>query len=167
MHWNPALLLVFAICNGTATGSFARYRGRSFIPWFIFGVFGWIIAIPWLLLTKSQLNGRAAPKGAVLQTILAAACAIAVFVANLVFTPAKLPNCDYYSNISALNKLAPGGKSGGPQIVTITNIKEISRSESDLRCTGTARLDNSTDTTIDYRFFIVDGRLLAEVMHWK
>ena len=169
MHWDPALLLVFAICTGTATGSFAHHRGRSFLPWFIFGALAWFVAIPWLLFTKSQLNGRAAPRGAVLQSLLAVACAVAVFVADLAFAPATLPHCDYYSNISALNKVvpdSPNGKSGDSEIVTITNIKEISRTESDISCLGTARLNNSTAVTIDYRFFIVNGKLLSEA-HWK
>jgi hypothetical protein len=169
MHWDPSWLLLFAICTGSAAGSLARYRGRSFLPWFFFGAFGWFVAIPWLLLTKPQLNDRAAPRGAVLQSLVAAACAVAVFVADLVFAPAKLPNCDYYTNISALNKTvrdSPNGRSGGPQIVTINNIKEIGRTENDLRCAGTAQLSNSTDVAIDYRFFIKDGTLLGEV-HWK
>ena len=52
MHWDPAFLLVYAICNGAATGSFARYRGR----WFILGTFGWFLVIPWLYFSKPQLE---------------------------------------------------------------------------------------------------------------
>jgi hypothetical protein len=167
MHWDPALLLVFAICTGTATGSLARHRGRSFLPWSIFGALAWFVAIPWLLFTKSQLNDRAAPRGAMLQSLLAFACAVAVFVADLVFAPAILPHCDYYTNISTLNKVvpvSPNGKSG--EIANITNTREISRTESDIRCLGTARLKNSADVTIEYRFFIVNGKLLSEAQ-WK
>src|SRR5664279_1197843 len=98
MHWDPVFLLVYAGCNGTATGLFARYRGRSFIPWFIVGTFGWVLAIPWLYFSKSQLNDRAPPRGAALQSLLAFACAAVVFVANLAFAPAILPHCDYYTN---------------------------------------------------------------------
>jgi len=159
----------FLICTGIATGSLARHRGRSFYPWFIFGALAWFVAIPWLLFTKSQLSDRAPPAGTVLLSSLAAACAAAVLVADLVLVPAKLPNCDYYSNISVLNKAVSGssaGKAGGLEIITIKDVKEISRSKSDLRCTGTAQLNNSTAVAIDYRFFIEDGRLLGEA-HWQ
>jgi hypothetical protein len=169
MHWDPKLLLVFAICNGTATGSFARYRGRTFLRWFVFGTLGWFVAIPWLLLGKSQPNDRAAPRGALLQALLSIACAVAVLIADLAFATAKLPQCDYYTNISALNKSvpdSPNGKSAGSQIAIINDIKEISRSENDVHCTGMARLNNLTDVAIDYRFYITDGRLLNET-HWK
>ena len=165
MHWNPALLSVFLICMGAAAGSLARHRGRSFYPWFIFGALAWFVAIPWLLFTKSQRNDRASPAGAVLLSSLAAACAAAVLIADLAFAPATLPNCDYYSNISALNKAiseSSAGKTAAAEIVTINDIKEESRSKSDLRCTGTARLNNSTTVKIDYHFFIEGGRLVAE-----
>ena len=164
-----ATFLFFLICTGIATGSLARHRGRSFYPWFIFGALAWFVAIPWLLFTKSQLSDRAPPAGTVLLSSLAAACAAAVLVADLVLVPAKLPNCDYYSNISVLNKAVSGssaGKAGGLEIITIKDVKEISRSKSDLRCTGTAQLNNSTAVAIDYRFFIEDGRLLGEA-HWQ
>ena len=165
MHWNPALLSVFLIYAGTATGSLARHRGRSFYPWVILGALAWFVAIPWLLFTKSQRNDRAPPAGAVLLASLAAAGAAAVLFADLVFAPVTLPNCDYYSNISALNKAmseSSAGKTGAAEIVTINDIKEVSRSKSDLRCTGTARLNNSTTVKIDYHFFIEGGRLLTE-----
>jgi hypothetical protein len=162
MHWDPAFLLVYAICNGAATASFARYRGRSFIPWFILGAFGWFLVIPWLYFSKPQLGDRPLPRGAKLQSLVAFACAAVVFAANLVFAPAKLPNCDYYTNIADLNKLVSDER----QISTITNIKEISRSEDDLRCTATAKLRNSTDAPIDYRYYISDKKLRSEI-HWN
>jgi hypothetical protein len=162
MNWDPVFLLVFAGCNGTATGSFARYRGRSFVPWFVLGAFGWFLAIPWLFFTKPRLSDPAPPRGAALQSLVAFACAVVVFVANLAFAPAKLPHCDYYTNIIDLNKLVPDGR----KITTITNIKEVSRSENDLRCTATAKLRNSTDVPIDYRFYISDKKLLSEI-HWN
>jgi hypothetical protein len=165
MHWNPALELAFLICTGIATGSLARHRGRSFYSWFIFGALAWFVAIPWLLFTKSRLNDRAPPAGMVLLSSIAAACAAAIFVADLVFVPATLPNCDYYTNISVLNKAlsgSPAGKARGPEIITINDIKEISRSKSDLLCTGTAQLNNSTTAKIDYRFVIEDGKLIGE-----
>jgi hypothetical protein len=165
MHWDPVLLLAFLICTGAATGSLARYRGRSFYPWLIFGALAWFVAIPWLLFTKSQLNDRTPPTGAVLVSLLAAACAVVIFFANLFFAPPILPNCDYYSNISALNKAISepsASKAGDFDIVTIDNVKETGRSKIDLRCTGMARLKNSTTVRIDYRFFIEDGRLLGE-----
>jgi hypothetical protein len=165
MNWG---YLAFLICTGMATGSLARHRGRSFYPWFLFGTFGWLVAIPWLLLTKSRPNDRAPPTGAALLSSIAVACAVAVFIANRVLAPAVLPNCDYYTNISALNKSAsvsPTSTAGAPEIITIKNIKEISRSNIDLRCTGTAHLDNSTEVAMDYRFFLKDGKLLSEA-HW-
>jgi hypothetical protein len=166
MHWDPAFLFVFAICTGAATGSLARHRGRSFFLWFVFGAVAWFVAIPWLLFTRSPRNDGVASSGTVLPTLLAAACAMAVFVANLAWAPATLPNCDYYSNISALNKAAAGSsgrQAGSPEIVTIVNIKEVSRSNSDVRCSATARFGDSTEAAIDYRFFIEDRRLLAEI----
>jgi hypothetical protein len=165
MHWDPALLIVFLICTGTATGSLARHRGRSFYPWFVFGALAWFVAIPWLLFTKSQPNDRVPPTGAALVSSLAAACAATVLVADLAFAPATLPKCDYYSNIAALNKAmseSSAGNAGSSEIVTINNVKEIGRSKTDLRCTGMARLNNSTTVEIDYRFFIEKGRLLGE-----
>jgi hypothetical protein len=96
---------------------------------------------------------------------LATACAAVVFFANLFLATAILPNCDYHTNIAALNKAASdssAGKAGGSEIVTIYNTKEMSRSKIDLRCTGTARLIDSTTVQINYRFFIKDGRLLSE-----
>jgi hypothetical protein len=165
MHWDPALLLAFLICTGAATGSLARHRGRPFYPWLIFGALAWLVAIPWLLFTKSQLNDRAPPAGAVLMSSLAAACAAVVYFANLFFAPPTLPNCDYYSNISALNKAiseSSASKAGNSDIVAINGVKEIGRSKIDLRCTGTARLKNSTAVKIDYRFFIENGRLFSE-----
>jgi hypothetical protein len=166
MHWNPALLLTFWLCTGTATGFLARHRGRSFLPWFILGTLLWFVAIPWLLFTKSQRNDRARSAGAVLLSALAGACAAAVLFADVAFVPATLPNCDYYSNISAVNKAmadSSADKTGAAEIITINDIKEMSRSKNDLRCTGTARLNNSTTVKIDYHFFIEDGRLLTEV----
>lgn len=164
MHWDPALLLAFLICTGTATGSLAWHRGRSFYPWFIFGALAWFIAIPWLLVTKAQPNNRVASAGPILLSSLAAACAAAILFADLIFAPAKLPNCDYYSNISALNNAMSesAGKVGGSEIVTIKDIKEISRSNSDLRCTGTAIRKDAISVKLDYRLFIKGGRLLAE-----
>jgi hypothetical protein len=165
MHWNPALLLAFWICTGTANGSLARHRGRSFFPWFILGTLLWFVAIPWLLFTKSQHNDQARPAGAVLLSALAAACAAAVLFVDLAFVPATLPNCDYYSNISAVNKAiskSSADDTAAAEIITIDDIKEISRSKNDLRCTGSARLNNSTTPKIDYHFFIEDGRLLTE-----
>ena len=73
MNWgNPALLSVFLICTGMSAGSLARRRGRSFYPWFIVGAFAWIVAIPWLLFAKSQLNDRAPPAGTAVLSFLAA-----------------------------------------------------------------------------------------------
>jgi hypothetical protein len=97
-------------------------------------------------------------------SVVAAAAAIVIFVVNLAFAPTILPNCDYYSNIAVLNKA--GAKAGGSEIVTIKDVKEISRSDTDVRCTGMARLNNSTDVKIDYRFFIEAGRLSSEA-HWQ
>jgi hypothetical protein len=165
MNWG---YLAFLICTGAATGWLARHRGRSFYPWFLFGTFGWLVAIPWLLLTKSRLNDRAPPAGAKIFSSIAAACAVAVFIARHVLAPTVLPNCDYYTNISALNtstSISPTGTAVAPEILTIKNIKELSRSDIDLRCTATAVLNNSTDVTMDYRFFLRDGKLLSEA-HW-
>lgn len=169
MHWNPALLSAFLVCTGMATGSLARHRGRSTYPWFVFGAIAWAVAIPWLLLTKSQLNDRAPPAGAVLLSLIAAACALAVFVADLTLVPASLPNCDYYTNISVLDKFVsatPAGKDGALEIITIDNIKETGRSENEIRCTGSARLKNSSTVAMDYRLFVEDGKLRGEVQ-WK
>jgi hypothetical protein len=165
MNWG---YLAFLICTGTATGSLARHRGRSFYPWFLFGIFGFLVAIPWLLLTKSQLNDRAPPAGAKTFSAIAALCAVAVSIARHVLAPTVLPNCDYYTNISALNKSAlvsPTSTAVAPKIITIKNIKELSRSDVDLRCTATAVLNNSTEVTMDYHFFLKDGKLLSE-SHW-
>jgi len=163
MHWEPAFLVAYAVCNGAATGWFAGYRGRSFVPWFIFGTFGWFLAIPWLFSRKPQLGDRAAPQRAALLSGVAFACAAAVFVANLAFASAKLPGCNYYTNIADLNKLV---SDDDRKISTITDVKEISRSDTDLRCTATAKLRNSTDALIDYRYYIDDRKLLSEI-HWK
>jgi hypothetical protein len=166
MHWDPIPWFVFLICTGTATGSLARSRGRSFYRWFIFGAFAWPVLIPWLLFAKSQVNDRPAATGTMPVTLVAGACAIAVYVVDSIFGQAVLPNCDYYINISALNKTmsaSSAAKAGDPEIITINNIKEISRSKTDLHCTATARLGNATDVPIEYRFFIDGGRLLNEV----
>jgi hypothetical protein len=168
MHWDPIPWFVFLICAGTATGSLARSRGRSFYRWFIVGAFTWPVVIPWLLFAKSELNDRVAPPGMIPITLLASACAIAVFAVDFILGPAVLPNCDYYTNISALNKTlsaSSAAKAGAPEIITINNAKEISRSKSDLHCTATARLRNATDVPIEYRFSIDGGRLVNEV-HW-
>jgi hypothetical protein len=166
MYWEPIPWFVFLICTGTATGALARSRGRSFLRWFIFGTVGWLVAIPWLLFAKSELNDRAAPAGMIPVALLAGVCAIAVNAVNFIWGPAKLPNCDFYTNISALNKTmsaSSAAKAGASEIITLNNIKEISRSNNDLHCTATARLGNATDAAVEYRFFIDGGKLLNEV----
>lgn len=166
MHWDPALQLAFSICTGIATGSWARLRGRPFYLWFVFGALAWVVAIPWLLFTKSRLSDRAPPAGAVLLSSLAGVCAAAILVGHIALAPAILPNCDYYSNIAVLNKAMPGSpasKDGSIGIVTINDIKELSKSKSDIHCTGTAKLSNSTTANIEYRVFIDDGKLIGEI----
>jgi hypothetical protein len=164
MHWDPALLSAFLVCTGIATGSLARCRGRSFIPWFIVGALVWFVAIPWLLLTKRRPNDRAAPARMMLVSLVATGCAAAVLLTDLVLLPAPLPDCDYYSNISVLNKAAPKPSvdKAAHEIITIDNAREVSRSKSEIQCTGTARFTNSTTIAIKYRLFIEDGRLLGE-----
>jgi hypothetical protein len=169
MIWNnPALPFVTFIFNGIATGSLARHRGRSFYPWFFLGTLGWFIAIPWMVLTKSRLTNRAPPAGAAPVSLLAAACSVGLFVAIHTLAAATLPHCDYYTNISALNSFLSGSAAahaGDLSIITINNIKEVSRSDNEIRCTGTARLSNSAAASIDYRVFVEDGKLSGEV-HW-
>jgi hypothetical protein len=163
MTWAHA---VYLICTGMATGSLARRRGRSFYAWFVFGAAAWFVAIPWLLLTKSRLYEGAQPIGKLWMWLLPASCALGISVANYAFAPAKLPNCDYYTNIAALNEtLSRDDRAGAPQIVTVDNIKEISRSKDGLRCSARVHLDQGSEVQMEYRFFIEEGKLRNEA-HW-
>jgi len=55
------LLFFWFIIMGCITGAIAQRKGREFVPWFLFGGFLFIVALPLVLLSSPQVVGRNAP----------------------------------------------------------------------------------------------------------
>lgn len=172
MNWNnPDYLLGCELLGGIATAALAHRRGRAIAPWFIFGALAWVIAIPWLFLTKSLLpDGQAAPRGMIILAIISM-CGVFVLVrTEFVSMQAALPpNCNTYlgvTDVQAFVANSPAGKASGLQLVKLTDIREVSRSASELACTGTAHMSTAAAVSMDYRFVIKDGKRSAEA-HWQ
>jgi hypothetical protein len=90
----------------------------------------------------------------------------AIIAIQVMTAPATtVPGCDDYfaqSDVKDAVAGSPSGKSAGLSIVTLTNTKEVSRSPTEARCTATARMNNTSIASMDYRFFIEAGQLLIE-----
>jgi hypothetical protein len=172
MNWvNPALFVAFAALTGVATAALARRRGRNIVPWFVFGALAWFIAIPWLFLTRSQLpEGQVAPSGLMPLAIVALCGAAALVRIDFSSRQAMLPaNCDtYLGMIDVMNFVAqsPAGKTSGLQMKTLTDVKEVSRSATELSCTATAHMNTAAAVPIAYRFTLKDGQRVIEA-HWQ
>ena len=168
MNWqSPVFFVVFTMLAGVATAALAGRRGRAIAPWFIFGAVAWLIAIPWLYLTKSQLPaGQSAPASLRTLAVIAICGAAALAVLNFKSIKASLPpNCDTYLgfiDVQDFVATSPIGKASGLQLVKLTGIKEISRSESELACTGTAQMNTAAAAPMTYRFLVKDGKRSVE-----
>jgi hypothetical protein len=172
MNWvNPALFVAFAALTGVATAALARRRGRRILPWFVFGTVAWFIAILWLYLTKSRLpEGQVAPSG-LMPLAIVALCGSAVLVrfdfsARQAMLP---PNCNtYLGMIDVTNFVAqsPAGKASGLELKMLTDIKEVSRSATELNCTATAHMNTAAAVPMAYRFTIKDDQRVVEA-HWQ
>jgi hypothetical protein len=172
MNWaNPAFFVAFAALTGVATAALARRRGRRIAPWFIFGAVAWFIAVPWLYLTKSRLpQGQVAPSGLMPLAIIAI-CGSAVLVrfdfsARQAMLP---PNCDtYLGMLDVMNFVAqsPAGQTSGLRMKTVTDVKEVGRSATELSCTATAHMNTAAAVPIGYRFILKDGQRVVEA-HWQ
>jgi hypothetical protein len=52
------MVLFFAMLLGVITGAIAQKKGDSFIAWWLFGTFLFIIALPMVLLMDAKAGGR-------------------------------------------------------------------------------------------------------------
>jgi hypothetical protein len=168
MNWeHPGYFAGFAALAGVATAALAHRRGRAAAPWFVFGVVAWFIAIPWLFLTKSRLpEGQAAPRGMIILAVVAICVGAVLVRSEFDARQAALPpNCDTYLGVRDLQGFvaaSPAGKMSGLQLVKLTDIKEVSRSPSELACNGTAHMNTAAKVPMDYRFQIKDGKRSVE-----
>jgi apolipoprotein N-acyltransferase len=167
MNWGNPVFIGYCVLAGVATAALARRRGRAVAPWFIFGAVAWFIAIPWLYLTKSQLReGQTASAG--MTALAVVAICGALVLARINFNSIKdglPPNCDTYLGVSAVQDFvatSPVGKASGLQLKTLTDIKEVNRSTSELACTGIAHMNTAAAVPMDYRFLIKDGKRSVE-----
>lgn len=156
----------FVLLMGIATAALARHRRRGILSWFFVGVLVWFVAIPWLFFTKSRLaDGQAAPSGMAALAIVAICAAMGLRAVEVLLTPATLPNCDTYLGVSDLQAFvanSPVGKASGLKLVKLTDIKEVSRSATELKCTATAQMNTAATVPMDYRFFIENGKRLVD-----
>ncbi len=60
-------LLLFWIIMGVVVGIIANSKGKSFFPWFLYGVLIWPVALTHIIVTKSE-NQEAAAAPAVRET---------------------------------------------------------------------------------------------------
>jgi hypothetical protein len=71
------------------------------------------------------------------------------------------PACDNYLGVTAIQDFvatSPVGKASGLKLVKMTDIKEISHSDSELACAGTAHMNTSAAVPIDFQFMMKDGQ---------
>jgi hypothetical protein len=159
--------IVFA---GVGIGAVARRRGQSFWGWFLFGALIPVVALPWLFFTKSkQKPGEPPPAGMLLLATISFLAVAALIATQVLSAPATIPACDSYVAQSGLKEVvanSPDGKAAGLAIVTLTDIKEVSKSLAEARCTATARMNNTNVVSMEYRFFIEAGKLLIEA-RWR
>jgi hypothetical protein len=172
MNWaNPAFFLEFAALTGVATAALARRRGRRIVPWFVFGAIAWFIAVIWLYVTKSRLpESQVAPSGLMPLAIVALCGSVVLVGFDFSARQAMLPpNCNTYLGvIDVMNFVAqsPAGKTSGLQMNTLTDVKEVSRSATELSCTATAHMNTAAAVPIGYRFTLKDGQRVVEA-HWQ
>ncbi|MCA6099173.1 hypothetical protein [Bradyrhizobium australafricanum] len=152
--------------GGLGIGAFAVRRGRSFLWWLLFGAMVPIVALPWLLLTKSDRQPSDPPPAGMLPlAIMSGIAFVALIGIQFASAPATIPTCDGYFAQSDLKNVvanSPAGKAAGLAIVTLTDINEVSKTSSEIRCTATSRLNNASVVSMNYRFFIESGKLLVE-----
>ena len=171
MNWtNPTSLIAFAVLTGVATAALARRRGRRVLPWFALGTVAWFIAVVWLFSTKSRLpEGEKAPPGMVPLAVVALFGAAVLVRVDFSSREAMLPTCDSYLGVTELRDFvarSPEGKASGLELKTLTDIKEVSRSATELSCTGTAHMNTAAPVPIGYRFILKDGQRRVEA-HWQ
>jgi hypothetical protein len=165
-----AFTLGASLLMGVGIGALARRRGHGFWAWLGFGGLIPIVALPWLFFTKSKRKPDEPAPPAMLSLAVGSLLAVAALMAAEALTaPATIPACDSYSGKSGLKNVianSPAGKAAGLEVVTLTDIKEGSKSPTEARCTATARMNNTNIVSIDYRFFVEGGQVLIEA-HWK
>ncbi|MEO6843344.1 MAG: hypothetical protein ABI192_21580 [Bradyrhizobium sp.] len=149
----------------------ARRRGRRIVPWFVFGALAWFVAIPWLFLTRSRLPEGQAVSSGMMPLAIVALCGAAVLV-RVDFSARRAmlpPNCDTYLGVTDLKDFvaqSPAGKASGLEMKTLTDIKEVSRSATELNCTAIAHMNTAAAVPIAYRFTLKDGQRVIEA-HWQ
>ncbi|WJR74944.1 hypothetical protein [Bradyrhizobium sp. NP1] len=151
------------------TAALAYRRGHSLLPWLTLGGLIPIVALPWLFLTKPKRQPGEQPPAGMLPLATISFLAVAGIIGiQVVSAPATIPACDNYFAQSDLKNVvanSPAGKAAGLSIVTLTDIKEVSKTPTEARCAATARMNNTSVVLMDYRFFIEAGQLLIEA-HW-
>ncbi|WP_029084352.1 hypothetical protein [Bradyrhizobium sp. th.b2] len=154
--------------GGLGIGALAARRGQSFLWWLLFGAMIPIVALPWLLLTRSERQpSDPAPAGLLPLAIMSGIAFAALIGIQFASAPATIPSCDGYfarSDLKTVVANSPYGKAG-LAIVTLTDIKEVSRSATEAKCRATARMSDTNVVSMDYRFFIEAEQVLVEA-HW-
>ena len=160
-----AAIIVFA---GLGIGFLARRRGQSFWAWFVFGTLIPVVALPCLFFTKSTQKPDEPPPAGMLPLATLSFLAIpALFGVRVLSAPATIPPYDGYFAQSDLKNVvanSPYGKAG-LAIVTLTDIKEVSRSPTEAKCLAKARMSDTNIVSMYYRFFIEAEQVLIEA-HW-
>lgn len=158
---NPYIpTLVLWISGGVLVASIAARKGKSFYPWLIYGLLLWIVALPVAMFSKPEDplpsdKSRTVLGGTAIVGAIGVLCGLALIVTNL--PAAGLPKCDGTAALADTKSAianAPIGKVRGIAIVTISQVEELSRSPTEVRCTGLAKLNNGTDAPLNYRFYV-------------
>jgi hypothetical protein len=99
--------------------------------------------------------------------VVATCAAIGLNTANVASRPATLPACDSYLGVSDLQDFvatSPAGKVSGLKLLSMTDVREVARSATEVACNGTGHL-NTGAVRMDYSFYFGDGKRLVEA-HW-
>jgi len=95
-------------------------------------------------------------RGVVIAFLIVLIGIIGVYLTSGTSDP-SLPTCDSHtaqSEVARAMEGAPMGKVLGLRLIKITNVKEVSASDKERRCRGTAQLSNARNYPITYKFYV-------------